>query len=59
MRNDLFGLLSHLPGLDVSDIDSQAILNLLLYGNSKFKETNNRIVLEASIAYIKATNRLN
>ena len=40
-------------------IDSQAFLNLLLYGNPKFKETDNRIALEASIAYIKATNRLN
>ena len=59
MRNDLLGQLSHLPGLDLSKIDSQALLNLLLYGSPKFKETDNRIVLEASIAYIEATNRLN
>ena len=59
MCNDLLGQLSHLPRLDLSNIDSQALLNLLLYGSPKFKVTENRIVLEASIAYIKATNRLN
>ena len=52
-------ILAHLPGLDLSNIDPQALLNLLLYGSPKFKVTENRIVLEASIAYIKATNRLN
>ena len=59
MRNDLLGQLSHLPGLDLSNIDSQALLNLLLYGSPKFNEIDNRIVLEESIAYIKATGRLN
>ena len=49
MRNDLLGQLSHLPGLDLSNIDPQALLNLLLYGSPKFKVTENRIVLEASI----------
>ena len=59
MRNDLLGQLSHLPGLDLSNIDSQALLNLLLYDSPKFNEIDYRIVLEASIAYIKATGRLN
>ena len=59
MRNDLLGQLSHLPGLDLSNIDSQALLNLLLYGSPKFNKIDNRIVLEASIAYIQATGRLN
>ena len=59
MRNDLLGQLLHLPGLDLSNIDSQALLDLLLYGSPKFNEIDNRIVLEASIAYIKATHRLN
>ena len=37
---------------------SQALLNLILYGSPTLNETDNRILLEASIAYIKATNRL-
>ena len=44
--------------MDVSNIDSQALLNLILYGSPTLKETDNRILLEASIAYVKATNRL-
>ena len=48
MRNDLLGQLSHLPGLDLSNI---ALLNLLLYSSPKFNEIDNRIVLEASTAY--------
>ena len=59
MRNDLLGRFSHLPELDLSNIDSQALLNLLLYGSSTFNKTDNRIPVEASIAYIKARNRLN
>ena len=58
MRNDLLGRLSHLPEMNLSNIDSQALLNLILYGSPTLNETDNRILLEASIAYIKATNRL-
>ena len=59
MHNDLLGQLSYLPGLDLSNIGSQVLLNLLLYGSPKFNEIDNRIVLKALIAYIKATGRLN
>ena len=58
MRNHLLGRLSHLPEMDLSNIDSQALLNLILYGSPTLNETDNRILLEASIAYIKAMNRL-
>ena len=61
MCNDLLGQLSHLPGLDLSNIDSQALPNLLLYGSPKFNEIDSQIVSEALITYIKATGtgRLN
>ena len=59
MRNDLLGQLSYLPELNLSNIGPQTLLNLLLYGSQTFNESDNRIILKASIAYIKSTNRLN
>ena len=59
MRYDLFGQLSYLPKLDLGKIEPQALLYLLLYGSPTLNESENRRILEASIAYIKATNRLN
>ena len=59
MRYDLLGQLSYLPKLDLGNIDLQALLYILLYGCPTFDESENRRILEASIAYIKATNRLN
>ena len=58
IRNDLLGKLSHLPKLDLSNIDPQALLYLLLYGSPTFNESENQRILEASIEYIRATNRL-
>ena len=58
IRNDLLGQLSYLPELDLSNIDPQALLYLLLYGSPTFNESENRRILEASIEYIRATNRL-
>ena len=58
IRNDLLEQLSYLPELDLSNIDPQALLYLLLYSSPTFNESKNRVILEASIEYIKATNRL-
>ena len=57
-RNDLLGQLSCLPELDLSNINPQALSYLILYGSPTLNESVNRRILEASIAYIKATNRL-
>ena len=59
MRNDLLGPLLYLPELDLSNIEPQALLNLLLYGSPTFNESDYRTMLKASIVYIKATNGLN
>ena len=59
MRNGLLGQFSYLPELELSNIGPQALINLLLYGSPTFNESDNRTILKASIAYIKATNRLN
>ena len=58
VRNDLLGQLSCLPELDLSNINPQALLYLILYGSPALNESENQRILEASIAYIKATNRL-
>ena len=47
--NDLLGHLSHLPKLELSNIDPQALSYLLLYGSPKFSESENCRILEASI----------
>lgn len=49
MRNDLLEQLSYLSELDLSNIDSQASLKLLLYGSPTINESDNQIMLEASI----------
>ena len=56
MRYDLLGQLSYLPKLDLGNIDLQDLLYILLYGSPASNESENRRILEASIAYIKATN---
>ena len=58
-RNDLLGQLSCLPELDLSNINPQALSYLILYGSPTLNESVNRRILEASIAYIKATNHRN
>ena len=57
-RNDVLGQLSCLPELDLSNINPQALLYLILYGSPTLNESKSRRMLEASIAYIKATKRL-
>jgi len=59
MRYHLLGQLSYLPKLDLGKIEPQALLYLPLYGSPTFNERDYRRILEASIAYIKGTNRLN
>ncbi len=59
MRNDLLGELSCFPDLNLNNMDSNDLLEVLLYGNSNFNEMQNRMILEASIKYINATKRFN
>ncbi len=57
MRRDLFGQLDDIPGLDIKNLDSNALCKLLLFGNSKLNVVTNRIILEATIAFIDKTKR--
>ena len=57
MRRDLFGQLTDIPGLDSTILDSIALCNLFLFGSPQLNVVANRIILEATIAFIDKTNR--
>ena len=57
MRIDLFGQLTDIPGLDITNLESNALCELLLFGSSQLNVMANRIILEATIAFIDKTNR--
>ena len=56
MRQDLFGQLSVIPGLNI-DLDDKPLCDLLLFGDSKNSVITNRIILEATVSFIKNTKR--
>ena len=56
-RCDLLGQLSEIPSLDLSNYDSKSLCTLLLYGSPHLNTIDNRIILEATISFIKATKR--
>ena len=57
MRCDLLGQLSEIPGIDISNHDSNSLCTLLLYGSSLLNVIANRIIMEATISFIKETKR--
>ena len=59
MPNDLLGELSSFPDLNLNNIDSNDLLEVLLYGNSNFNEMQNRMILKVFIKYINATKSFN
>ena len=59
LREDLFGTVTEVSGIDIANLDSETLCNLLLYGSPYMNMIDNRIIIEATIEYIKKTNRLN
>ena len=59
LREDLFGTVTEVLGIDIADLDSETLCNLLLYGSSNLNILENRIIIEATIEFIEKTNRLN
>ena len=59
LREDLFGTVTEVSGIDVANLDSETLCNLLLYGSSNMNMIDNRMIIEATIEYIEKTNRLN
>ena len=46
-------------GIDIANLDSETLCNLLLYGSSNMNLIDNRIIIEATIEYIEKISRLN
>ena len=42
-------------GIDIADLDSETLCNLLLYGSSNLNILENRIIIEATIEFIEKT----
>ena len=48
MRNDLLDQLSEISGLELENLNSEALCELLLFGNPRFNNIANKLILEAS-----------
>ena len=53
------GTVTEVSGIDIANLDSETLCNLLLYGSPYMNMIDNRIIIEATIEYIEKTNRLN
>ena len=56
MRQNLFGELSHIPGV-ILDFGDEPLCELLLFGDTQLNVACNQKILEATISYIKNTKR--
>ena len=57
MRCDLLDQISEIPGLDISQYNLKSFCTLLLYGSPLLNIIANRMILEATISFIKETKR--
>ena len=57
MRNKLFGQLSEVPGLKISNLLATEICELILYGSSELNVLANRLLMEATLHFIKNAKR--
>ena len=57
MRADLFGQLSEISALNLNDMNAKALCSLLLYGSPYLNIITNRMIMDATILYIKTTQR--
>ena len=59
MCKDLFRHLAiNVIGIDIRDLDSNALCNLFLFGSNNLTIVENRTINEATILFIKGTKRL-
>ena len=58
MRCDLLGQLSEIPGLDLANLVSKALCELLLYGSPLLNIIDNRIIPEATMSFLDRSMRL-
>ena len=53
MRNDLLDQLSRIPGLELGNLSSGALCELLLFGNPRFNDIANKVILEGWCEHIQ------
>ena len=61
LRRDLFDQLSDVPGLDIAsinNIDDDTLCDRLLFGNPSLGTIENRVILDATISFLKNSGRL-
>ena len=51
--------LSDIDGFNVADVNPKELSSLLLFGDQNLGTVANRIILEATISFVKASARLN
>ena len=56
MRPDVLGRLSEIPGLDLTNMDSKALCELLLFGSAQLTIIANRIILESIMLFIERSS---
>ena len=58
LRRDLCRQLAvNVNGIDIRDLDSNVLCNLLLFGSNDLTIVENRTIIEATILFIKAAKR--
>ena len=56
--DDLFGHLSEIPVLELTNLSSKALCDLLLFVNEGLSNIDNKLILETTISFILSTERL-
>ena len=49
MTSEVSGTVTRVSGIDIANLDSATLCNLLLYGSSNMNMIDNRIIIEATI----------
>ena len=57
-RRGLFDTMAEILGSGIAKLDSVALCNVLLYGSYNLTLVENRMIIKATIDYIKKTNIL-
>ena len=56
-RKDLLDRISNVVDVDIGNLSSTDLCNLLLYGNPRLSFDTNRQIIELTITFIKSTER--
>ena len=60
LRRDLFDQLSDVPGLDIASVnnmDDDTLCHRLLFGDQSLGTIENRVILDATISFLKNSGR--